>query len=328
MMTTTRIYAETLSDARHRASAWREEIARAAAAPSVRVVSPGNAAFPGLLGEIPDPPACLHVWGRILAEDALAVAVVGSRQATPYGIEIAERLGFDLATRGVTVVSGLARGIDSAAHRGALEAGGRTIAVLGSGLDAIYPPENRRLAARIARSGAVVSQFARNARALPYHFPERNRVIAGLALGVVVVEAAERSGALITAGHAAELGREVMAVPGRVTSPTSRGAHRLLKDGAAPVEGWEDVIAQLPARFRDCLKVVAASRSPADSGAAPGDDERRLLALLGEEPAGMDDLIMRSGLPAGRAAALLQSLALDGWVRQLPGARFIRGGRS
>jgi len=335
MMNTTCIYAETLSDARARASAWREdmraagEAARAGrAAPSVRVLRPGDEGFPRLLQEIPRPPAWLHLWGRIVDEDALAIAVVGSRRATPYGIEIAERLAFDLAKRGVTVVSGLARGIDSAAHRGALEAGGRTIAVLGSGLGQIYPPENRRLAARIAGSGSVVSQFERDVRALPYHFPERNRVIAGLALGVVVVEAAERSGSLITAGHAADLGREVMAVPGRVTSPTSRGAHRLLKDGAAPVEGWEDVVALLPRPFRDCVKTGVASGTGTGADGEPGGDERRLLALLGEEPASIDEIITRGGLPAGRAAALLQSLALNGWVRQLPGKRFVRARRS
>ena len=335
MMSVTRIYRETPSAARARASAWREGVPSSgaganggAAAREVRLVQREDADFPRLLQEIPAPPEHLHVRGRLLDEDALAVAVVGSRQATPYGIEVAERLAFDLAARGVTVVSGLARGIDSAAHRGALEAGGRTIAVLGSGLEAIYPPENRRLAARIAAQGAVVSQFAPGARALPQHFPERNRVIAGLSLGVVVVEAAEKSGSLITARHALDLGREVMAVPGRVTSPTSRGAHRLLKDGAAPVEGWEDVVAQLPRRFRDCVSAAPPRGPRAGAGEGIGEAERRLLALLGEEPAYIDDVVARSGLGAGRTAALLQALALDGLVRQLPGARFVRAGRA
>ena len=153
-------------------------------------------------------------------------------------------------------------------------------------------------------------------------------MIAGLSLGVVVVEAAEKSGSLITARHALDLGREVMAVPGRVTSPTSRGAHRLLKDGAAPVEGWEDVVAQLPRRFRDCVSAAPPRGPRAGAGEGIGEAERRLLALLGEEPAYIDDVVARSGLGAGRTAALLQALALDGLVRQLPGARFVRAGRA
>jgi len=185
--------------------------------------------YPAQLREVPEAPECLYVRGALAREDALAVAVVGSRLATEYGVGVAEGLGAALAARGITVVSGLARGIDSAAHRGALRVGGRTIAVLGSGADVIYPPENRRLAARIEGSGAVVSQFAPGTPPLAHHFPLRNRVIAGLSLGVVVVEAAERSGALITARLAAEFGREVMAVPGPVTSPaggTRGGRHR------------------------------------------------------------------------------------------------------
>src|SRR6058998_678326 len=209
---------------------------------------PGDPRYPVLLGAIPAPPA-LFARGALSDDDALALAIVGSRRPTPYGLAVAERLAADLAARGVTVVSGLARGIDSAAHRGALRAGGRTIAVLGSGVDVIYPPENRRLAAQIEGSGSVVSQFAPGTPPLAHHFPLRNRVIAGLSLGVVVVEAAERSGALITARLAAEFGREVMAVPGPVTSPASRGAHALIRDGAALVERGEDVIAELPARW-------------------------------------------------------------------------------
>ena len=197
----------------------------------IAVITRAGDEYPAQLAAVPSAPETLYVRGRLVADDALAVAIVGSRRATPYGLEVAERLGAALGARGVTVVSGLARGIDSAAHRGALASGGRTIAVLGSGVDVIYPPENRRLAGRIVEAGAVVSQFAPGTRPLPYHFPERNRVIAGLVLAVVVVEAAEKSGALITAGFAAELGREVLAIPGRVSSPESRGAHRLIRTG-------------------------------------------------------------------------------------------------
>src|SRR5262249_7108719 len=180
-----------------------------------------DAGDPVQLRDVPDAPECLHVRGAFATEDALAVAVVGSRHATAYGLAVADELSAELAARGVTVVSGLARGIDTSGHRGALRAGGRTIAVLGSGVDVIYPPESRRLAAEIEEHGAIVSQFAPGTPPLGHHFPARNRVIAGLVLGVVVVEAAEKSGALITARLAAELGREVMAVPGRVTSVES-----------------------------------------------------------------------------------------------------------
>jgi DNA processing protein len=281
--------------------------------------------YPAQLAAVPSAPETLYVRGRLVADDALAVAIVGSRRATPYGLEVAERLGAALGARGVTVVSGLARGIDSAAHRGALESGGRTIAVLGSGVDVIYPPENRRLAGRIVEAGALVSQFAPGTRPLAYHFPERNRVIAGLALGVVVVEAAEKSGALITAGFAAELGREVLAIPGRVNSPESRGAHRLIQDGAALVQDADEVIAALPARWQACVKGATTGRETQGGGAhaEPGDGGR-VLAALGEDPVTIDEVIERSGLATGRATALLLELELAGRVRQLDGKRFAR----
>jgi DNA processing protein len=287
-----------------------------------------DAEYPALLREVPDAPEYLHVRGVLVSHDALAVAVVGSRQATPYGLATAEDLSGELASRGVTVVSGLARGIDSAAHRGALRAGGRTIAVLGSGVDVIYPPENRRLAAEIESQGAVVSQFALGTPPLSHHFPARNRVIAGLALGVVVVEAAERSGALITARLAAELGREVMALPGRVTSPQSRGAHALIRDGVALVQGWEDVVAELPARWRQC--VTPRRDSPRDDahagkrGELEDQDTQALLDVVGDEPLTMDEVIEKSGLAPGRAAALLLELELQGRILQVEGRRFVQ----
>src|SRR3989454_12464402 len=184
---------------------------------------PGDTRYPALLGAIPAPPP-LFVRGELVDDDTLALAIVGSRRPTPYGLAVAERLASDLAARGVTIVSGLARGIDAAAHRGALAAGGRTSAVLRCGLDVVYPPENVALARTSEAHGAVVSQFAAGMPALPGHFPARNRTLAGLALGVVVVEAAEKSGALITAGFAGDLGRGTFAVPGRITSPASAGA--------------------------------------------------------------------------------------------------------
>jgi len=309
-------------------------IRRETAGAPARRVGADDAEYPVHLGGVANAPEWLWVCGELRSDDALAVAVVGARRATAYGLAVAEALGADLAARGVTVVSGLARGIDTAAHRGALRAGGRTIAVLGSGVDVIYPPENRGLAARIEMSGAVVSTFEPGTPALPYHFPLRNRIIAGLGLGVVVVEAAERSGALITAGLAGDLGREVMAVPGRVDSELSRGCHALLRDGAALVEGAGDVIAQLPERWRACAG--EASPTPGPSGtedgvlpalaAGPVDDARSVIAAIGGEPSTMDDVIERSGLASGRVAALLLELELTGHVRQMAGKRFVRAG--
>jgi DNA processing protein len=300
----------------------------ATGAGAIRRISRNSSEYPAQLAGVPSAPDALYVWGRIVGDDALAVAIVGARRATTYGVGVAERLATELAARGVTVVSGLARGIDSAAHRGALAAGGRTIAVLGSGADVIYPPENRTLARRIAESGAVVSQFEPGTAPLPYRFPERNRVIAGLALGVVVVEAAERSGLLITAGFAAELGREIMAVPGRVTSAESRGTHRLIQDGAALVQDWEDVIGQLPARWQACVRRSAGAEKaapPREPG--PGGDAAGVLGALGEEPVTIDEIIETSGLASGRVAALLLELELGGRVRQIDGKRFVSAQR-
>ncbi len=277
--------------------------------------------YPVSLKAVPAPPPFLLVRGELRGEDALALAIVGSRHATAYGIGMAERLAADLAVRGATIVSGFARGIDAAAHRGALAAGGRTIAVLGCGLDVTYPPENRKLVRQVLERGALISQFPMGTPALPGHFPLRNRTIAGLALGTIVVEAAERSGALITAGHAGELGREVFAVPGPVTSETSRGANRLIQDGAKLVQGWEDVVAELPPVWRRCLTEGAGAETPAP---APEGDEPRVLALLGGEPIHIDHVIDRSGVPSGRAAAALLTLELKGWVRQLPGQHYVR----
>lgn len=286
-----------------------------------RLLLVGDDEYPVQLRAIPSPPPFLLLQGALQAEDALALAIVGSRHATPYGREVAERLAFELAARGVTIVSGFARGIDTVAHRGALAAGGRTIAVLGSGVDVIYPPENRKLVSRVLERGALVSQFPMGTAALAGHFPLRNRTIAGLALGTIVVEAADRSGALITAGHAGELGREVFAVPGPVTSEMSRGTHRLIQDGATLVQGWEDVVVELPERWRRCLKEpeVARGSMPAAEG-----DEERLLGLLGNEPVHIDQLIERSGVASGRTAGLLLKLELKGWVRQLAGQRYMR----
>ena len=299
-----------------------------------RALTRGDAEYPALLLAVPTAPATLHVRGSLVEGDALAVAVVGSRRATPYGLEVAETLAADLAARGVTIVSGLARGVDTAAHRGALRVGGRSIAVLGSGVDVVYPPENARLAEEIVARGALVSQFAPGTPPLPHHFPTRNAVIAGLSLAVVVVEAAERSGSLITARLAAELGREVLATPGRVTAPESRGANRLIQDGAALALGWEDVVAALPARWKACVdtRERIEALGPRGAAAASGEDRpsaatRRVLSLLGEDPLEIDHVIERSGLGAGPVSAALLDLELEGRVRQIEGKRFVRVGR-
>jgi DNA processing protein len=301
---------------------------------AVRRIASSDPEYPVQLASMPAAPDALWVSGCIVDGDALAVAIVGSRRATPYGLEMTEQVSRELAARGVTIVSGLARGIDGAAHRGALAAGGRTIAVLGSGVDVVYPPEHRRLAREIAGAGALVSHFPPGTPPLPHHFPQRNRIIAGLALGVVVVEAADRSGSLITAAFAAELGREVMAVPGRATSQESRGTNRLIQDGAALVTRWEDVVDQLPLRWRSCLR--APARATATGPVAPGSaggagdgdpDTRLVLGALGDEPATIDDVIEASGITSGRAAALLLELELAGRVRQIDGKRFVRAGQ-
>jgi DNA processing protein len=306
-----------------------DETPRAGAA---RALTRADAEYPADLRAVDDAPEILHVHGDLMDGDALAVAIVGSRRATPYGLEQADLLAADLAARGVTIVSGLARGIDAAAHRGALRVGGRTIAVLGSGVDVVYPPEHRRLADEIAARGAVVSQFAPGTPPLPQNFPIRNRVIAALSRAVVVVEAAERSGSLITARLAAELGREVLAVPGRVTSPESRGANRLIQDGAAVAMGWEDVVGALPERWKACLTAAApvppAASSNRGAEPPPGAAGRRVLSLLGEDPVDIDAVIAQSGLGAGRVAATLLDLELQGRVRQIEGKRFVRVGRA
>src|SRR5213593_1218360 len=286
---------------------------------------PGDPNYPALLGAIPSPPT-LYVRGAVTVDDALALAIVGARDATPYGVEVAERLAGELGARGVTIVSGLARGIDAAAHRGALDAGGRTLAVLGCGIDVVYPPENRALARTIEAQGALVSQFARGAPALAGHFPARNRTLAGLSLGVVVVEAAERSGALITAGFAADLGREVFAVPGRITSTTSVGTNRLIQDGAKLITCWQDVVSELSEPWRRMVRASSPTTHEPSRPDAESDEGRILVLLTPDEPQHIEQLIMRGGLEPARVAATLVALELGGWARQLTGQRWVSVG--
>jgi DNA processing protein len=292
---------------------------------SITRLVPSDPGYPALLASMPSPPE-LDVRGALEPGDALAIAIVGARQATAYGVEVAETLAADLAARGVTIVSGLARGIDTAAHRGALAAGGRTVAVLGHGITHVYPPENRALADAIAARGALLSQFPATLGPLPYHFPVRNRTLAGLALGVVVVEAAERSGALITAGVAGDLGREVFAVPGRITSAASRGTNGLIRDGARLVQHWTDIVAELGESWR---RMIEGAPTSADEAArpAPGSDEARMLELLSvDEAQHIERLIARADVDAARAGTALIGLELAGWARQLAGQRWVATG--
>jgi DNA processing protein len=290
-----------------------------------------DADYPAALRGIPLPPPFLFVRGSLHREDGLAIAVVGSRRPTSYGVRMAGQLAADLAERGVAVVSGFARGVDTAAHRGALQAG-RTVAVLGSGVDVLYPPENRGLADRIlgdakrGAAGAIVSQFPMGTAPLPQHFPLRNRVIAALSIGTVVVEAAEKSGALITVRCAAELGREVYAVPGNVSSPTSQGTNRLIQDGAKLVGDWRDVVAEWPPAWRGALRPAAEAAGLEGRVAAVQGDARetQILSLLGDDPLAIDLVIERSGLSSGQVAAGLTTLELRGLVRQLAGQRYVR----
>ena len=208
----------------------------------IRKINKTNSEYPTLLKEIFNPPRELFIKGSIILEDACAIAIVGTRTPTAYGIKQCEKISCELAKKGITIVSGMARGIDSVAHKSAIKAGGRTIAILGSGLNRIYPPENKKLYEDISKNGAVISEFAPNTPPMPYNFPKRNRIISGMAIGVVVVEAAVRSGSLITANFALEQGRDVFAMPGNINSPRSNGTNALIKDGAKLVEDVSDVL--------------------------------------------------------------------------------------
>jgi DNA processing protein len=282
-----------------------------------RVITWEDESYPSRLLEIDAPPPVLHVWGEITPQDRWAAAVVGTRRPTPYGIAVARDLAAVLAAGGVTVVSGLARGIDATAHQAALEAGGRTIAVLGSGLDRIYPPENRRLAEQIAQSGAVVSDYPLGTAPESGNFPPRNRIISGLSMAVVIVEAGEGSGALITADFAVEQGREVFAVPGSVYQRASRGTNQLIRSGARPLVALEDVL--------EALNLESVARQDAVSEALPQDDaEARVLAALTSDPVHVDEVQARCGLPASQVSASLAMLELKGRARQVGGMQYVR----
>jgi DNA processing protein len=289
----------------------------------IDILTEAHAAYPRALREIHDPPGVLFVRGTLKPNDALAVGIVGTRHGTPYGLRQAERLAGGLARAGLTIVSGLARGIDAAAHRAALAAGGRTIAVLASGVMNIYPPEHDKLAEEVAACGALVSESPPRSQPLAGTFPQRNRLISGLSLGVIVVEAADRSGALITARHAMEQGREVFAVPGNVDSRMSRGCHQLIRDGAKLVESADDVLEELgplvEAAPRDDGQVI---HHPAEL--LLNELEQQVLAVVGGEATPIDQIVTQSGLPVAQVLSTISVLEMRRLIRRLSGATVIR----
>jgi DNA processing protein len=286
-------------------------------AQGISVTHPGHSAYPRLLAEAAGRPSILYMRGALIPVDDAGVAIVGTRRVTPYGRQAAERIATELAQAGVTVISGLARGVDGVAHRAALAAGGRTVAVLGSGTDVIYPGEHRRLAEEILGAGAIVSEHPPGSPPDAQNFPARNRIISGMSLGVVVIEAPIRSGALITATFAADQGREVFVVPGSVFSPASEGTNMLLRDGARIVRDGADVLEDLNLGSRGADAAMQTEM-------ALDDTERRVYEVLGSEALHIDELAEAAGLAAGQAAALLLTMELKGLVRNHGAQYYVR----
>lgn len=296
---------------------------------SVDILLEGGDGYPSLLSRIDDPPGLLFVRGTLLPQDSLSVAIVGARHATGYGLKVAEQLGAGLARAGYTVVSGLARGIDAAAHRGAMQAGGRTIAVLGSGVLNVYPPEHADLAHEVIETGALISELPPLTDPNAGTFPQRNRIVSGLSLGVVVVQAADRSGALITARLATEQGREIFAVPGPIDCRMSRGCHGLIRDGAKLVASVDDILEE----FGPLFETATTADGRAVNSAAElqlGDIERQVLdacdslAAGGSKPVAIDDIVDTSGLAASQVLATVGVLEMRRLIRRLPGNQIAR----
>lgn len=283
----------------------------------IAVLTLSDDAYPRLLREIPAPPPVLYLKGTLAEGDDRAVGVVGTRRFTPYGREVTTTLAGDLAAGGVTIVSGLARGIDGVAHQAALQAGGRTVAVLGCGPDVVYPPEHRNLAERIVEQGALLSEYPPGRQPDAQNFPARNRIISGLSLGVIVIEAPERSGALITADFAADQGRDVFVVPGSVLAAASAGTNRLLRDGARPVRSAADVLVDLGLD-------AEPDAAPVQQALPLSEAERRLLAVLTREPQHIDEVAALADLPIAEASAYLTMLELHGAVRNAGALHYAR----
>ena len=281
--------------------------------------------YPPSLREIYDPPIVLYVKGRLTDRDRNAVALVGSRQTTHYGLETARKLGYQLAYTGVTVVSGGARGIDTAAHQGAMSAKGRTVAVLGTGINIVFPPENKELFDRIAENGAVITQFPFNRSADKQTFPIRNRIVAGMTLGTVVIEATLNSGALITANFATDYGRQVFAVPGPITSPRSKGCHDLIKKGAKLCEGAEDILSEFEYLFPPSNRPATTEQAGHLPALELSENEQKILQALSEsEERSTDEVIRLCGLPSSAVSVALFGLEMKRLVKQHPGKMFLR----
>ncbi|GAB4156468.1 MAG: DNA-processing protein DprA [Planctomycetaceae bacterium] len=289
----------------------------------VELLMCGDSLYPHMLSEIHDPPEPLYCRGKLTEADRLAVAIVGSRRCSLYGRQQAERIATGLVNAGITVISGLARGIDAAAHHGALKAGGRTIAVMATGLSRIYPPEHVDLANEVRHSGCLVTECSLDQPPLPGLFPQRNRIISGLSLGVVIVEATRKSGALHTARHALEQGREVFAVPGRLDSFSSEGCHDLIRDGVTLIRGVDDILEELGPL------TSPVKRSPEEEVHIPrelnlNDQERTVLNLLDLEPKHLDDILRHSELENSRTLATLTVLEMKRLAKRLPGGYLVR----
>jgi DNA processing protein len=288
------------------------------------IVTQADPEYPESLRQIYDPPIVLYVKGDLSLKDKNSVAIVGSRMTTPYGIETARKLAYQLAYLGVTVVSGGARGIDTAAHQGAISGKGRTLAVLGTGINLVTPPENAKLFEQIAATGALITQFPFNRPADKQSFPIRNRIVAGMTLGTVVVEANLTSGALITANFAIEYGRQVFAVPGRIDSPRSKGCHDLIKKGAKLCEGAEDILSEFEYLFPPSNRPPSAGQTGLLPTLELSDNEQKIYALLSNEEISIDEVIRQSGLPSSAVSVALLSLEMKRLIRQLPGKMFGR----
>lgn len=311
-------------------SGWEKSIDLAAelkriADSGCRILIQSDEEYPTSLREIYDPPIVLYVKGGLTAKDKNAVAMVGSRQTTHYGIETARKLAYQLAYVGVTVVSGGARGIDTAAHQGAMAAKGRTVCVIGTGMGIVFPPENKDLFDRIAENGAVLTQFPFNRKGDKQSFAIRNRIVAGMTLGTVVVEADLHSGALITSNFATEYGRQVFAVPGRIDSPRSKGCHDLIKKGAKLCESAEDILSEFEYLFPSSNKPP----SPGETGTLPAlelsENEQKVFdTLRTDDETSIDEVIRKSGLPSSAVSVALLSLEMKRVVKQLPGKLFVR----
>ncbi len=305
-----------------------EAVLRELARAGIEVIAPGDASYPPMLAAIYDPPAVLFARGEMPPVDGPCVAVVGSRKASGYGTYVAHALGEELGRLGITVVSGAAYGVDGKAHQGCLRAGGHTVAVLGCGVDRVYPPGHEGLLQEVAKQGCLLSEFPPGTGPLPWHFPYRNRIIAGLSHVVVVVEASQRSGALITAEIALEEGREVMAVPGPIGNPLSRGTNGLIQKGAKLVMEVSDICEELPMEALKKIEEKSRSRSYVSRGeenpvAEPlCDDEKTCLEILSGGPCGLDFLAARAGKPVGEMLSRLSSLILRGLVAEEPGGRY------